>query len=214
MWSKLYYRKILVDREIQPHWDFWTIYKDDCDILGFWCNFSIKKLHCHPEEVEVTWSALPVGKNAIFWWRNSNKICEYHSHPHILSKGLNIGRISLSANIFSYYFGHTFPHFSETLKNLFFSLTTIHFQCQKLCILSHLSESFDVPAGWWCWLEWHEWFYTISQLLNWSSSSVVYMSFRTLLPVCNHTVQNITNELFWRHSCLMNYYTTHVVESY
>ena len=34
-------------------WDFWTIYKDDCDILGFCWNFSIKKLHFCPQEVLI-----------------------------------------------------------------------------------------------------------------------------------------------------------------
>ena len=31
------------------------------------------------ENNKVTWSALPVDENAIFWWWNSNKICHYRS---------------------------------------------------------------------------------------------------------------------------------------
>ena len=93
---------------------------------------------------KVTWSPLHVGKNAIFM----EKFQQYHSNPYILCKNLNIVRISLSANIFSwYYFGHTFLYFFETIKKLIFSFTTIHFQCHKLWILLHLSESFDVHVG-------------------------------------------------------------------
>ena len=45
---------------------------------------------------------------------------------------------------------HISSFLSNTL-NIIFSLTTIVKPCQKLWIVSHLSESFDVPAG--CW--WH-----------------------------------------------------------
>ena len=72
----------------------------------------------------------------------------YDRHPYILSKRSNIVQISLSPNIFlSYNVSHTFPHFSQMLEKLTFSLTTMHFQCQNSLILSHLSETFDVPAG-------------------------------------------------------------------
>ena len=66
----------------------------------------------------------------------------------LLCKSLNVVRISLSANIFysiilALHFFTSLKH----LKKLIFLLTSIHFQCQKLWILSHLSELFDVPAG-------------------------------------------------------------------
>ena len=94
---------------------------------------------------------LPVRDNAIYYWRKMTKISEYQRHPYILSKRPNVVLISLPANIFpSYNVSHTFPHFSQMLEKLNFSLTTMHFQCQNFLILSHLSESFDVPAGCLC----------------------------------------------------------------
>ena len=41
-----------------------------------------------------------------------------------------------------------FLHFFLILKIIIFSLTSIIKSCQNLCLKSHLSESFDVPAGW------------------------------------------------------------------
>ena len=47
--------KYKVTRKSELLWEFLTIFNDYCDIPGFWCNFSIKKLDCHPQEVEVMW---------------------------------------------------------------------------------------------------------------------------------------------------------------
>ena len=94
------------------------------------------------------WAKHLVGENPIFSLRKSNKIQQYQRHPYILSKRPNVVWISLSPNICpSYNVSHTFPHFSQMLEKLSFSLTTMHFQCQNILILSHLSELFDVPAG-------------------------------------------------------------------
>ena len=39
------------------------------------------------------------------------------------------------------------PSFLSNTLNIIFSLTTIIKSCQKVWIVSHLSESFDVPVG-------------------------------------------------------------------
>ena len=63
-------------------------------------------------------------------------------------KSSNVVRITLLPHIFlQYQFGHTFPYFFKTLKNLIVSLTTIVFRCQNLWIVSHFPESIDVSAG-------------------------------------------------------------------
>ena len=70
---------------------------------------------------------------------------------------------------------HTFSHFSETLKILFFSLTTMHLQCQNLLILSHLAESFDVPAGWWS----YDWQY-LSSYFHYFTRKIPEKELRTM----------------------------------
>ena len=75
-------------------------------------------------------------------------ICEYHSHPCVFCKSLNVVWISLCYQIFiQYYFQQLFAYFWEMIQNIKFPLTTIHFQCQKLLILLQMSESFDVFSG-------------------------------------------------------------------
>ena len=66
-----------------------------------------------------------------------NKL-QQKSHPYLMFKSLNIVRIFPSANklIFLPYISYFF----QTPKNLIFSLTTIVETCQKLLIVSHLSQ--------------------------------------------------------------------------
>ena len=75
-----------------------------------------------------------MGENVNFWWRNSNKICHYQSHPYILWKSSNVVWITLLSNIFlQYQFGETFPDFFQALKNGIFTLTIIVKTGQRYC---------------------------------------------------------------------------------
>ena len=62
-------------------------------------------------------------------------------------KSLNIVKITLSPFFNTKLATHFLISF-KLLKNLIFPLTTIVKTYQELLIVSHLSESIDVPAGW------------------------------------------------------------------
>ena len=101
MWLTLYYEKILGDREIRTTLGLLTIHKDDCDILGFCWNFSIKKIAISPTGSFDHMILTPCGRQCNLLMEKNASKSENISHPYILSKSPNVVRISLSPNIFS-----------------------------------------------------------------------------------------------------------------
>ena len=73
-------------------------------------------------------------------------------HPYWIPKCLNVGRISIPLQIFSYiYFPQIFTEIGWMFENVKIPIDhhAIFLFCpfQNLLILSHLSESVDVPVG-------------------------------------------------------------------
>ena len=80
------------------------------------------------------------------------KNINYLDHPYWILKCLNIGRISIPLQIFPYiYFPQIFTQIGCMIENVKIPIDhhtiLIFWLFQNLLILSHLSESFDVPAG-------------------------------------------------------------------
>ena len=80
------------------------------------------------------------------------KNINFLDHPYWIPKCLNIGRISIPLQIFSYiYFPKIFTEIGWMFENVKIPIDhhAIFLFCpfQNLLILSHLSESVDVPAG-------------------------------------------------------------------
>ena len=120
------------------HWDFCTIYKDYCDMHRFFGNFSIKNcIFTHRK----WWSC----DFLIYIW----KIHEYPSNPYILCKSLNVVWISYQLIFFhniilAIHFLISLKYLKIVKKN--FSWPPLWYQNQNLLILSHLSETFNIPA--------------------------------------------------------------------
>ena len=78
----------------------------------------------------------------VYFW----KICNYQSYPYLMWKSSNVVRITLVQNIFS-----------AVLVLILFLISSKHFRIvikilitkpeSELLIVSHLSESSDIPAG-------------------------------------------------------------------
>ena len=80
------------------------------------------------------------------------KNINYLDHPYWIPKCLNVGRISIPLQIFSYiYFPQIFTEIGWMFENVKIPIDHhaifLFWLFQNLLILSHLSESFDVPAG-------------------------------------------------------------------
>ena len=80
------------------------------------------------------------------------KNINFLDHPYWIPKCLNVGRISMPLQIFSYiYFPQIFIEIGWMFENVKIPIDhhVIFLFCpfQNLLILSHLSESVDVPAG-------------------------------------------------------------------
>ena len=80
------------------------------------------------------------------------KNINFLDHPYWIPKCLNVGRISIPWQIFSYiYFPQIFTDIGWMFENVKIPIDhhAIFLFCpfQNLLILSHLSESVDVPAG-------------------------------------------------------------------
>ena len=83
------------------------------------------------------------------------KNINFLDHPYWIPKCLNVGRISIPLQIFSYiYFPQIFTEIGWMFENVKIPIDhhAIFLFCpfQNLLILSHLSESVDVPAGCYC----------------------------------------------------------------
>ena len=80
------------------------------------------------------------------------KNINFLNHPYWIPKCLNVGQISIPLQIFSYiYFLQIFTEIGWMFENVKIPIDhhAIFLFCpfQNLLILSHLSESVDVPAG-------------------------------------------------------------------
>ena len=80
------------------------------------------------------------------------KNINFLDHPYWIPKCLNVGQISIPLQIFSYiYFPQIFTEIGWMFENVKIPIDhhAIFLFCpfQNLLILSHLSESVDVPAG-------------------------------------------------------------------
>ena len=80
------------------------------------------------------------------------KNINFLDHPYWIPKCLNVGRISIPWQIFSYiYFPQIFTDIGWMFENVKIPIDHhaifLFYPFQNLLILSHLSESFDVPAG-------------------------------------------------------------------
>ena len=81
------------------------------------------------------------------------KNINYLDHPYWIPKCLNVGQISIPLQIFSYiYFPQIFTEIGWMFENVKIPIDHhaifLFWLFQNLLILLHLSESFDVPAGW------------------------------------------------------------------
>ena len=80
------------------------------------------------------------------------KNINYQDHPYWIPKCLNVGWISIPLQIFPYiYFPQIFTQIGCMIENVKIPIDhhtiLVFWLFQNLLILSHLSESFDVPAG-------------------------------------------------------------------
>ena len=101
-------------------WDFWTIYKDDCDIHRFCWNFSTRKWHFHPQEVLIRWLYCLHLEN--LWISQSSFYLSGHQNPET-----NVNENSTSPDMDFFfssrtwwchgYFNHPHPGQSEMYRN-------------------------------------------------------------------------------------------------